>query len=421
MRLLRSSASSDLCSFIVFDAGEQIQEGGSPTIFFLQSPPDANSHFGAIIAGVFRAFQTFSAHFNPTIPCDYILTSTHEYALLELSSQIWMAACRRVGTPPNRNLLISILRSCQSIYSLFFRLPQREPDGTFSRDTRDQLSSGFSMIINSIRWADLAFIQAFDSFFQLRLTDPMTRQFELIERLMNNSTVKFSHVAILHSRYFLFYTFPTAVARILSICLSIKFPYLFPSVLAKQDDRMYWIIGLVRSPTGNVAVYAPPICIDGSFYPLIGLRCKKLRILLTLHPDVIPTPALLQKVPPLLKELRDHLRRVGVKANVGAGEKPHLVLKHDRPAKQLLLSYANVSANLAVTESCIFSAQLYATNVGRIADVAFPGGLGFAVYCRERINSETVVLCKTEVPVVSMQIRMCKELESEEEPIIVSP
>jgi hypothetical protein len=413
-------AGSDLHSFIAFDAVEIIQEGGAPTVFFVQSPSDADPHFAAIQAGIFLAFMSFTSRFNPHAPCDYILTSAHEYALLELSAGIFMAVGRRVGNPPNRTLLISILRSCKSIYELFFPLPVRESNGAISRNTRDQMRTAFSMIINSIRWADLAFVQAFDSFFQLRLTSRVTDHFVIIEKLMNNSVVKFAHIAILHSRYFLFYTFPTDVARILSICLSIKFPYLFPTVLEKQDDRMYWIIGLSRSATGNVAVYAPPLFINGQAYPLIALRIRKVRILLTLQPDVIPSPMLLQKVPPLLRELKDHLKNLSVKTNVATGQIPFLVLKHDRPGKQLMLTHANVSANLAVTESCIFSAQMYAMAMGRVGEVAFPAHLGFIAYARERINAETIVLCRTEAVPLSAQIKMCKELENAEGDSVVN-
>jgi hypothetical protein len=308
-----------LQSFIVFDGVIPPGEGSQPMVYFARCPEGADGHFAVNLAGVFITFCKFCTHFTKASPCDYVATRTHEFALLELCDDIWMVVQREVSASPNRNLLLSMLHSCKSIYELFFQLPQRiAGTGQLTRRSIALLSTAFEMIVNSVTWTDLAFIQLFDSFLQLRPNADFSSSLErIVCAITSNTAVPIAHVAVLHSRYFLHSTFPLEVSRAISIAMSIKFPYLFPHVLAKQEARMYWIIGLSRGANGAMTLHAPPIKLRGELYPLVALRMLKLRIVIALRPNCLITPEVLELIPPLLAPLRHTLR---ARASTRAGE-----------------------------------------------------------------------------------------------------
>lgn len=273
------------------------------------------------------------------------------------------------------------------------------------------------MIVRAISWTDLAFVHLFDSFFQLKLGEVFQAELcPIIQRVLD-SRCGIAHIAIMYSRYFVFYTFPTDVAKTLAICLRIKFPYLFPKVLSKEEERMYWIIGLSRANhvAGGISVYAPPLCIEGQNYPLIALRKKKLRIILALRPDTVATPTLLMDIPPILAELQDKFKNFHIESAQGKKPGPYVVLKNHKQEKSLQLSNEKLSdPSILVAENSIFLGQWFASNVASSASVAFPGPMDYSIYFRTSVSDETVVMCKDPCKDISKRIENCKELEKPE-------
>ncbi|OHS99088.1 hypothetical protein TRFO_34576 [Tritrichomonas foetus] len=414
--------STNLQSFIVFDGVMPVAEGSEPTVFFSRFPTDIHQpHFAVNQVGLLLTFLRFATRFAGDTPCDYIRTSSHETAILELDNQVWMSVQRQISpnSPSNRDLLNSMLRSCKSIYQLFFQPPKRNPE---TEEILDEsaviLKKAFEVIVNSITWADLGFIHLFDSFFQLKLNDQFSSELcPIIHRLLN-SDVPIAHIAIMYSRYFIFYTFPTDVARTLSICLRMKLPYLFPRVLAKEDERLYWIIGMSKTERRTVSIYAPPLFIDGKQYPLIALRMKKIRFILTLQSGVIPSPKLLAAVPPLLKPLRKHCEKLKLETRSGKKSGPYVVLKNLPQEKMLTLSHEKLSdPTIPIAENMIFQAHLFATNVAQQkSSIVFPGpsGLGYYVCLRKTIAEEVVVMCQNDTKEVTRAISAGHELERQE-------
>jgi hypothetical protein len=118
-----------------------------------------------------------------------------------------------------------------------------------------------------------------------------------------------AHLAVLHFRYFVYSSFPQDVSRTLSMAIRMKFAYLFPSPLAKQDEHMYWIIGLSRCSQGRVQLYLQPICSDGSRSPFVALRMPKWRIFIALKHNTSVTLELLQQLPGQLGGLIHFFKR----------------------------------------------------------------------------------------------------------------
>jgi hypothetical protein len=142
------------------------------------------------------------------------------------------------------------------------------------------------------------------------------------------------------------------------MAIRMKFAYLFPSPLAKQDARMYWIIGLSRGAHGGVQLYAPPIYSDGKMYPLVALRMRKWRIFIGLNTDTGVTPELLQQIPEQLGPLTRLFTRAPVDvAEAGTKVKSYIVLQNVRPEKRLMLRHEKLADSvIPIAENTIFLA-----------------------------------------------------------------
>jgi hypothetical protein len=413
VRMKADTRSTNLESFLVFDTVMGTDELAEPVILFSYCPSEQRLHQTVNLAGIFLALRTFASFFAGSVPCDYMATNVHEYALLELSNGVWMSLQRFVTGFSNRNLLLSILQSCQSIYRLLFPAITRDSTGFVSPQSKAEIHAVFSMLVSSISWNDLAFIHLFDSFFQLPLENDLSQGLCQVVHNLLNAHPSLSDIAIMHSRYFVFWTFPTEIARTLSMCIHMKLRYLFPKPVAKQSNRMYWIIGMSLSPTGNVSIYAPPISVDGQRFPLIALRVGKLRFIMTLKPDSVPTVPLLNSIPALLNPLRRHFRGFNPEPPRPWKMGSYLMLKNQNAEHRLVLKHDQLGeAAIPVAEASIFMAHLFGSTGAKQVEIAFPGQLEFSVYLRRNVVEETVVLCRSEEGGVTGTVKKCKALES---------
>lgn len=439
---LPDSQKANLSCFFLFD-GNMPAEGSEPavlhTIFIdkkdygeMRKAPTTseenseNSHSNNSVksnpffivnqVGLLLTFLKFSTRFSQDAPCDYIRTDKHEIVILELENQVWMSIQRETPLTElsNRNSLHSMLRSCKNIYQLFFNPPKRDPETNLVTPLSiNHLKSAFDMIIHSMAWADLGFIHLFESFFQL--TPDKAFSFAL-NPIINefSSTLPISHMAIMYSRYFIFHTFPTDVARTLSICLRVKLPYLFPRILAKDEERLYWIIGLSVTERNTLSIYPPPLFINGKQYPLIALRKKKLRFLFTLKDNVAPTPELLSSITPHLKPLVKLCDRLKLETKGNRNASPYIVLRNHPLEKNLSLTHEKLSdATIVFAEKTISQAHLFATSYAKKSIICYPGNpayLGYYVYFKKRQSEESVVMCQSETKEVTTALHVSHEL-----------
>lgn len=407
--------------FVVFDGNVSEKEGAELVIFYSiylndffnnnnkndNSSNVANSiykrpYFLVNHVGLLLTFIKFSRHFTNSVPCDYVCTDNHETALLELGDQIWISAQRQSSSsdPSNRELLHSILYLCKNIYTLFFGLPKRDPKtNQVIPQSVKTLQTGFDMIIKSIACTDLGFIHLFNSFFRLDISEDFS---QILSRYIHElkSRLPIEHFAIMYSRYFIYSTFPVDVSRTLSICLRMKLRYLFPRVLAKNDELLYWIIGLSKTERNTLSLYTPPLFIDGKEYPLLALREKKLRFIIALKNNFFPTLSLLQKIPPSLAPLQQIFRKFTLETKNGNknGNKngPYIVLKNQFLNKSLFLTHEKImDPFIPVAEKMIIQAHLFASTFSHFVTVVFYGTSCYIFYKKERDN-EAVVICRNE-------------------------
>ncbi|KAK8890963.1 hypothetical protein M9Y10_028164 [Tritrichomonas musculus] len=440
----QESQITNLEYFIIFDGNVSEKEGAEPVIFYSinlneffnrngksdNSTNNANSiynrpFFLVNYVGLLLTFIKFSRHFTQDIPCNYVRTDNHETSLLELDDQIWMSAQRQssLSDPSNREILHSILCLCRNIYKLFFNPPKRDPTTNLvTPRSIKRMQMGFDMIVKSIACADLSFVHLFDSFFQLKLENKFLY---LINQSVQQLKAKFpiAHIAILYSRYFIFSTFPVDIARTLSICLRMKLPYLFPRVLAKDDELLYWIIGLSKTERNTLALYSPPLFIYGKEYPLLALREKKLRFIITLQNTVCPSLTLLDRIPASLTPLRQLFRRVKLETKNGRKNGPYIVLENQSIQKFLFLTHEKLSDPfIPIAEKKIIQAHLFASNFSPLVTIVFPGA-GYYIYFRRRGNDESLVICLNESKEVTQALKNSSELlipENVKRPQIIS-
>jgi len=404
--------SSPIQSFLVFDGYTSKEEGAEPVLFFAKHFSVTPPHYAVNQAGIFLTLLKFSHFFNREQPMEYALTDKNETSILELHDNIWMTITQAYSKTTNRHLLHEILVCCKKIYNLFFPLPQRDKYGKVTKNSCRSINSVFEMILMAITKTNLTFIHLFDSFFQLdpkkEIMDPLT---PIINEILNQNS-PISHIAIMHSRNFLYSNFPVEVTRTLAICLHIKLPYLFPQVLAKDDERLYWIIGLSRSESGPLNVYAPPIVVNGEQLPLVALRFKKIRIILSLKKDLVPTPELLHGIPRILKPLKFHFNNLIVESVYGRFNGSYIVIINDKSKRMLQLSNQRISdATIPIAESNIIMAYLFARQVGPSSQVAFTGTVNhFIFFNTNYYEKEVIVLCKTETREISKSLSIIGNL-----------
>lgn len=417
--------------FVVFDGNVSEKEGAELVIFYSiylndffnnsnkndNSSNIANSiykrpYFLVNHVGLLLTFIKFSRHFTYNVPCNYVRTDNHETALLELGDQIWISAQRQssASDPSNRELLHSILCLCKNIYTLFFGLPKRDPKTNLvTPRSVKTLQTGFDMIVKSIACTDLGFIHLFDSFFRLNISN------EFSQRLAHHihdlkSKLQIEHIAIMYSRYFVYSTFPADISRTLSICLRMKLHYLFPRVLAKDDELLYWIIGLSKTERNTLSLYTPPLYIDGKEYPLLALREKKLRFIIALKDNVCPTLTLLDRIPPHLAPLQQIFRKFVLETKNGKKNGPYIVLKNQFLTKSLFLTHEKITDSfIPIAERMIIQAHLFASTYSPYVTIVFPGINCYIFYQKGR-EGEAVVISINESKEVTQFLKNSKEL-----------
>jgi hypothetical protein len=408
---------SNLESFVVFDGWVPPGVGSEPNVIFAKHPESWDNNYLLNHAGTIHTFGQFSFRYFHECRCDYIATNIHEYGILELSNNVWMVVQRQIAKTSSRNLLLSILRTFKAMYELFAPPPTRDLDpGPVTSSSAQRISQYFDMIVRTFDWTDLAFVNLFESAFQLRPSDQITaRLAAYVSDLQRHREIPIAHVAILHSRHFLYYTFPTDVARTLSICVRRKFKLLFPLTLAKQDTRLYWIIGLSSSPFGGETLFTPPILIGGQSHALVALREQKLRFFIALKPQSLISPEMLKLIPKALAPLRKYIAELTVTTTKGAKSGPYVVVKNFPQQKALEVSREKLSDHvIPLAENAIFMAHTFGKDVGRHGTVAVPVSAEFSVYFREDQRQELVVLRRNEGGGVSELIQKAQELERPE-------
>lgn len=399
-------------SFVIFDS-LSAGEGKPPTVLFAYSPEKKLEDFYLEkYTGLIIGFIQICCRFHTEDPCSYIRTKNTEIVLLELTDNIWMAISKKFKTTSARTLLSSMLESCRDIYYLFFPTPKRDPNTNFiDKDSARTLQSTFTMLIPSISWNDLDFSYIFDSFFQMNVTDNFARSIILQAKpIMTNESV-ISHICILYGRYSIFSTLSTRTTRNLMLCFKMKLPYLFPTVLEKSEDKMYWIIGMRRSPSGFISVYAPPIIIDGARHSIVALRWRKLKIILALKPGVTATPEVLSRLPHMVNPIRRLFEGSRLETARGRFKVPYMVVRHIPQKRQFFVSNDKLTDVLIpFVEEVVIQADMFARAFSPRSAVFIPHSNGFFSYASTLRGTEEIVVCRPEVKDLSELLALSEAL-----------
>ncbi|EAY08333.1 hypothetical protein TVAG_352550 [Trichomonas vaginalis G3] len=213
----------------------------------------------------------------------------------------------------------------------------------------------------------------------------------------------------MHSRNFIYSTFPQDIANTLAVSLQMKFPYLFPRVLIKDEEHLYWIIGLSRSEKGPINLYAPPLLIEDEQYPLVALRFKKFKILMTIKPLIVPTPDVFNQIPPRLKFLKQFFTRLKIETTKVSIDNPFIIISSNAEKQQLNLFNKKISdASIPIAEQDIIRGHYIAHLLSNISRIGFIGNLGYFLYYEKDKEKEHITYVKCDHENVSSAIDYVK-------------
>ena len=404
---------SKIDTFLVFDGTPQQNEAAPPLIFCSKTFSDESRHFAENQAGIFLTLIKFAKFFTNEATVDYTLTDKHEIAIMELQDNIWLSISKLNNGSPNRQLLLAILKSCKRLYQLFFKKPERDPKtGHVTRKSAKMMKSSFEQILLAISHTNLTFVHLFDSYFQLQPPKDVQSEIEQIVSYIKAKGAPIQNIAIMHSRNFLYSNFPIDVTQTLAFALQMKFPYLFPRVLMKDEVHLYWIIGLSRSEDGPINVYAPPILYNNESYPFVGLKYKKYKIFLSLKSNIVPTPEILNKIPPTIKPLKALFNKLNIETKKGKIQDPFIVIESYPTMRKLSLVNQKISdAQIPAAETDIIRGHTYAHILtGNNITVSYTGSAGYFMYFNIADGYEHVILTKTDAFNISRSLRAAQNL-----------
>ena len=382
----------ELPTFILFDAKIKKNEGFvTPVFYYEPKSVFENTQFPNNFAGLLLTFIQLTRKFNENEPCNYIRTEKHEISLLELSNDVWFAFCREYTDEHNLNILQSTLLTCRNIYNLFFEPPKRDANDDISRFSIYHLKSGFEMIVSSITWGKRAFVHLFNSYFQSPLSESIHSMFQSLISDIEISHKYIQYLLIMQSKDVIYSTFPTDVTRTLTICFSLKLSYLFPKIIEKEEKKLYWIIGPCLQGK-HIEIYAPPITIDNEQYPIVALKMKKIKFILALKSNVVPTPYLLQKIPRQIHHLVFYSSRITVQHYPGKWIEPYVIVENIPRIHMISINHANLSdLTIVEAENAIFKSHLLADNYSsKNSCILYPENKEYTVYVVKKEDKETI-------------------------------
>ena len=404
---------SKIDTFLVFDGTPQQNEAAPPLIFCSKTFSDETRHFAENQAGIFLTLIKFAKFFTADATVDYALTDKHEIAILELEDNIWLSISKLNNGTPNRQLLLAILQSCKRLYQVFFKKPERDPKtGQVTRKSAKMMKSSFEQILLAISHTNLTFIHLFDSYFQVTPPNDVVSEIDEIVSSLQKKNSPIQQIAIMHSRNFIYSNFPIDVTQTLAFALQMKFPYIFPRVLTKDEEHLYWIIGLSRAEDGPINVYAPPILYNNESYPFVGLKYKKYKIFLSLKSNIVPTPEILNTIPPTIKPLKALFHKLNIETKKGRIQDPFIVIESYPTMKKLSLVNQKISdAQIPAAETDIIRCHSYAHILtGNNITVAYPGSAGYFTYFNIADGYEHVILTKTDSNNISTSLKAAQIL-----------
>lgn len=401
-------------NFMVFDIRTSNREGSEPQVFYSSNENTKNPHSSVNLAGLLITFVKFSNKFEPDEPCDYILTSASEIALCELEDGIWMSYSRPRQKISNRNGLHQMLISCRRIYQLFFNPPVRDENRMVSPKSIRQISQAFQMIVKSITNTELNATQLFDSYLKLDLPPRFMNDItQTINFLIHSANSPISHVAVMYSHNFIYSSFPPDITKTLDLALRVKFPYLFPQVLEKQE-KLFWIIGLSKGKNVPLNVYVPPLFINGHQYPLCALRHGKMRYLLALKSDVLPTPEMLSTIPGHLVSLKGHFENFQVELYSTNNKSPYVTILSDTDHHKLDVSNQFIpEAVYGKVQNNMILGHYYGKTFSGCSSIGFTADSQFFIFYRYIDDIEILTALNTRTQNVSKSIALCKELDDQ--------
>lgn len=403
-------------SLLVFDSLLPKGDDAEPRILFSYSTMESSPFLDVNQAGIFITLIKFCMRFRCSAPCNYVETDGYCTGIAELDADIFFSLKRRKGasddsaTGANLKLIVD---SCRQMFRLFFP-PLHRDAASNALDAKSVriVQEGFGLIAKSIFKIDMTIERFYESAFKLDLSYQLDSSISSIcYQLISNHNSPIMNIAVLYSHYYIYSSFPPDVSRTISLALRVKFSYLFPKVLVKEENKLYWIIGMWYSERGELNVYSPPLYIGEHVFPFVALRCGKFRFIITLKENVSPTNDVLLSLPYFIKPLKSFLSNLDVKTIVGKFDASYFRIQCDK--RNLGLNFANhkvPEVDIPLVQSLLLTCKSYGTDFAKYSNICFPAPSDFFISYKNNEKEEIVAMIKTYIDKVSDQIESCNLL-----------
>ena len=390
--------------FIVFDGIPPEEEGGELDIIW-HYPEDANYNELLSYASLFFAIGDFSSSLINE-RCDYILTDNYEWSIITMPEKICICALTHSEKPVSRRIMNILLNIINDVYHLFFGSPQREADNTISLRDKAFLKTGFKLIVESIKWDKLVFINLWNRKFQYQLDDNQNRA---VIDFLNEATPdssKIKYIALMIKKQFLVSTFPADVGRCLQFVLTNKFKYLYPNYLRVPhkditDDitkePLVWDVGISRTSTNFTQIYSPQIFISGKKENLLVMKMGKLKVIIAAEGIDLTSQSDIQGISKGLKrKIVKLLKFFDFKPKIrNAFSMSYAKIRCSSYAKNSVLDYEqrNIrSVDQQIVESNVLNGHQFILNYDISSQILFPGKHSFYSYLSHNSKKDEVVI-----------------------------
>lgn len=402
-----------LASFLVFDSIPPSAEGSDPAIYWYYSPTPRTKFDELNEAGLLITFIRFTVRFDESTGCDYVKTSKHEYAMLELLDNIWMAVALKSRSTTNRCFLHSILEYCRMLFSCFWvPLPKLNP-GCQKPDLKVAIShipEAFPFIINAIDWTRLDSTYLFNScLIQPIPFDQKEELARLCSNLLNQHPNVFDNIAILyHKKKTIFSTFSPIITKALSFSMKKKFKHLFLHNPTMLPSGFSWIIGLYINNSGLSSIYQPCMFYDGKLHYLIAFRYNDYKIVLS-QPDSIDDDEVVMKaIPKFLAPIRQFLSHLFIPTLNDSVPIPFAISTNHLEKNHLIFHSKHIDAasRPIVDENVIILYNFMMTSYSGLKRCSFPVNNSFSVLAKKDSRVEYVVFFQSDEKLLSQRSKI---------------
>ena len=405
-------------SCLVFNSIPPSAEGFDPIIYWNYSNDNEDKNYRLNQVGLIITFIRFALKFNQNEPCEYIFTSRHETAMLQLHGNIWFSITVNSNSSRHKFILVSILKYFKSMFSTFWVDVSSLPESPESEQIiLKYVPEAFQTLINSINWSRLEFTFLFNSYTTRFFSTGMDELAKICNTIISEHSNLIDNIAILSGKRCVCHsTFDPHTTRSIAFGLKKSFKKLFlhrPCVTRKYT----WLIGPYINDVNLLSIYQPTINYDHKTHYLAALKLNHYRIVISQPFDLAVEENLFDQLIDIIQPIQQFLNSHKLSVQALIPPVPFNIIL-DNPAEQHMKMFSKDLVNTSWTtiDENVTLSHTILCSYSNLLKIAFPGPLGFSVMGKIDNGKELIVQCLTNETKVSNIIKFCEHIKTTEGP-----